>query len=280
MKVPARFPFQAAAVSLEGALLGADGKVSRGNASAVAQLSRLGVQVVLVSRADFEVVAGFHDQLQLGNGPLVCYGGAWALARDGKEIWHSSTLELELVSRLLKLADGLELKVFYHNSPGVILVRERNEQTEYWESARGFRLTVAKDLGREGVTRTLAASTGPVQLDLLGTPEKISQAATSLHSEFGSRLALSISRSYLQLRPVGISKSQGMASVAHKLGLSPQKVVAFGGNEDDASLLAWAGLGVAAGYAAPSCKEAAGLVTEETDRAHAFADSVMLALVH
>ena len=259
-------------------MLGTDGKVSRGNALAVAQLRRLGLQVMLVSRADFEIVAGFHDQLELGPGPLVCYGGAWAVASGGKEMWYSTSLNLSLVSRLLRFADDLHLKVFYHSSPGVTLVRERNEQTEFWERARGFRLTVAKELGRAGLTELLAASAGPVQLDLLGTPEKIREAAATLRAQHSDILSLSVGQSHLQLRPVEACKSLAVAAVASKLGLSPQDVVAFGGNEDDAPLLSWAGLGIAPGYASQRCKEAAGLVTEEMDQTHAFADSAMLAL--
>ena len=65
---------------------------------------------------------------------------------------------------------------------------------------------------------------------------------------------------YLEFTPAGVDKSYGLARVARDLGIAREEVLAAGDGNNDAPMLAWAGLGVAVAHATPLARAAADLV--------------------
>ena len=66
---------------------------------------------------------------------------------------------------------------------------------------------------------------------------------------------------WLDLAPKGVSKASGLATVARRLGVDAQDVLAIGDGRNDAEMLAWAGRGVAMGQAPVEVKALADAVT-------------------
>jgi hydroxymethylpyrimidine pyrophosphatase-like HAD family hydrolase len=54
---------------------------------------------------------------------------------------------------------------------------------------------------------------------------------------------------WLDIAPYGVNKATGVADAAELLGVSAEKVLAFGDGRNDIELLSWAGRGVAIGDA-------------------------------
>jgi hypothetical protein len=65
----------------------------------------------------------------------------------------------------------------------------------------------------------------------------------------------------VELGPVGIDKSSGLAWLCAHLGIDRRDVVAFGDEYNDHAMLAWAGRGVAMGNAADATRAVADEVT-------------------
>ena len=57
--------------------------------------------------------------------------------------------------------------------------------------------------------------------------------------------------------PAGLSKATGLAWLAEYLGIGREAVLAVGDNDNDAAMLAWAGVGVAMGNSSPAALAAA-----------------------
>ena len=70
---------------------------------------------------------------------------------------------------------------------------------------------------------------------------------------------------FLEVAAGGVTKASGMQRMCDLLGRSGSDVVAFGDNNNDAELLAWAGHGVAMGNALPEALAAADEVTATND---------------
>ncbi len=66
---------------------------------------------------------------------------------------------------------------------------------------------------------------------------------------------------WLDLAPVGVDKSAGLAHVAGRLGLSREDVLAIGDGRNDIEMLQWARRGVAMGQAVPEVQDVADAVT-------------------
>lgn len=66
---------------------------------------------------------------------------------------------------------------------------------------------------------------------------------------------------WLDLAPEGVTKASGLASVAQRLGVAREDVLAVGDGRNDIDMLRWAGRGVAMGQAPSEVKRAADAVT-------------------
>ena len=66
---------------------------------------------------------------------------------------------------------------------------------------------------------------------------------------------------WLDLAPEGVTKASGLASVAQRLGVDREDVLAIGDGRNDIDMLRWAGRGVAMGQAPAEVKKAADAVT-------------------
>lgn len=75
---------------------------------------------------------------------------------------------------------------------------------------------------------------------------------------------------YYEILPVGASKGTGLLKLAQILGVSPEKTIAVGDNENDISMIKEAKIGVAVGNALDSVKAVADIVTV-TNNDHAIA---------
>lgn len=67
--------------------------------------------------------------------------------------------------------------------------------------------------------------------------------------------------SFIELTPPGADKGAAVGRLADQLEIDPSEVLAFGDNQNDLTLLAWAGRGVAMGNALPMVKAVANEVT-------------------
>src|SRR5262249_35661003 len=76
---------------------------------------------------------------------------------------------------------------------------------------------------------------------------------------------------YFEFTPAGIDKSYGVARVARDLGIPREPVLAAGDGNNDAPMLAWAGLGLAVAQATPLAIAAADVVGPAGDPADALA---------
>jgi Cof subfamily protein (haloacid dehalogenase superfamily) len=70
---------------------------------------------------------------------------------------------------------------------------------------------------------------------------------------------------FAELTPVGADKGAALARLAGELGIDRSESVAFGDNQNDLSMLAWAGRGIAMANALPTVKAAADETTASND---------------
>lgn len=70
---------------------------------------------------------------------------------------------------------------------------------------------------------------------------------------------------FLEVGPAGVSKATALARFCAVRGIQAGEVVAFGDNNNDVEMLAWAGRGVAMGNAVPAAMDAADEVTLHHD---------------
>jgi len=83
---------------------------------------------------------------------------------------------------------------------------------------------------------------------------------------------------YLEFSAPNVTKATALAAVARELGVAQADTLAFGDGNNDAAMLAWAGLGVAMPHASPAALAAADWVGPDGDPETAFARAVAMVL--
>lgn len=61
---------------------------------------------------------------------------------------------------------------------------------------------------------------------------------------------------YIELRPIGASKADGLQKLTEKMNILPEHVLAVGDNDNDVELLTWAGLSVCVKNSSPAARAA------------------------
>jgi hydroxymethylpyrimidine pyrophosphatase-like HAD family hydrolase len=164
-----------------------------------------------------------------------------------------------------------------HYRPGGIHTETRTRWTAYDQTRNAEPHVEVRDL--------LAAGEGGMVPDdvmkmiWLGDPDAIMHAVSEAQARHEARLAvLRTDPPYLEFTAANVNKATALAAVAESLGASRAETVAFGDGNNDAAMLAWAGLGVAMPHAAPSARAAADRVGPDGDPETALARAVAMAM--
>ena len=97
-----------------------------------------------------------------------------------------------------------------------------------------------------------------IKMLAIATPEIITDIQQKLRRAFPTGVNFMKSKAhYLEIVAEGVDKGKALRALAGRLGLSDDEVMAFGDGQNDASMLAAAGWGVAMENAVAECKAVA-----------------------
>ena len=258
------------ACDLDGTLVRHDGSVSARTVAAFAALEQAGVPFVFVTGRPPRLMAQIADAFRL-HGLAVCSNGADdddLRARTVVAEYAIDTATVQKVARGLREAiGGIGLAVEYADSLAADALYEpwdwdRGVTLQRLEEADLWSRPAPKLIGRH---RSLSAD----ELLALAAPA-VGDLVTVYHSN-GLRLVEAVAP--------GVSKADGLARYAARLGVAAERVTAFGDMPNDLSLFGWAGSAYAVANAHPSVIAAAdGVIgSVEQDGVAAFLETMLAA---
>jgi Cof subfamily protein (haloacid dehalogenase superfamily) len=272
----ARPRFAVAAVDIDDTLVGPDGAVSAANAAALARLVAEGTRVVLASGRSHANMLPFHRALGLPAGPIISSQGAAVQDSDTGAVQFAYAMSPDDVVAVTRHGRERGFAV-QHYRTSAIHTETRTRWTEYDQSRNAEPHRQVPDL--LGAGERGAVPDDVLKIIWLGDPDAITHAVAEAHVRHDARLAvLRTDPPYLEFSAAHVNKAAALAAVAESLGASQAEVVAFGDGNNDAAMLAWAGLGVAMPHAAPSALAAADLIAPEGDPETALARAVEMVL--
>ncbi|MEY9890530.1 HAD superfamily hydrolase (TIGR01484 family) [Catenulispora sp. MAP12-49] len=236
------------ACDLDGTLVRHDGTVSRRTVAAFAALEQAGIPFVFVTGRPPRLMGQIADAFAV-NGLAVCSNGAYDYDLRARAVVAEYGIDpatLEKVARAMREAiPGIGLAVEYADSLAA------DSLYEPWDWDRGItvqRLDEATLWGRPapklvGRHPSLSAD----ELLALARPV-VGDLVTVYHSN-GLRLVEAVAP--------GVSKAEGLARHAARLGVTAERVIAFGDMPNDLSMFSWAGRSYAVGNAHASLIAAA-----------------------
>ena len=244
------FPYRLAAIDIDDTLAGPDKLISQPNRRAVALLRALGVRVVLASGRGHNNMLPFHRLLGLDD-YLISAQGALVKHAETDEVLYERPIADPLTRQLIDkgAALGVTVLCFGHDAVYAQGIDRWTGAYQHDSNAGLVRVVdLAARLPEQSVLKVIWAA-DPGRIDALA-PE----AAARNEGLLGTCIT---NPYYLEFNDPQATKGAGVAAVANRYGIMPEQVLAFGDGNNDVSMLAWAGLGIAMDNGRPAAKAAA-----------------------
>jgi Cof subfamily protein (haloacid dehalogenase superfamily) len=240
------------ACDLDGTLTGPNLSFSPRLLQAIRRAQKQGLTVTVATGRGYPSTRHFAAQLGI-RAPVICYQGAQIRSPDGT-VLHESTLPRQYLPEVIAYCreENWELTVYYRDE---IYQATRLYDPAYYDRWFGLPMHIVDD-----VMATIVGE--PVKFIAIAPTE---EAADALERDLRSLAAgrFQVVRShawFVEGLGRNTSKGDGLARLARRLGVAREQVMALGDSGNDASMVAWAGWGVAMGNASPEVKAVAQVI--------------------
>ena len=203
---------------------------------ALGRIVSAGVTVVACTGRPFPGAVPWVTRLGL-QGPIVCYQGAEVRTPEGGVLLDHGVPH-DLAMEVIRYARERNLHVQAYRDDRLMVEHERPEAHKYAEHA-GMEIHVVADLD-------LAMGPTTPKLVIVSTPAMLEELLPDVRRRWAGRLnAATSTPDYLEFTSVQSDKASALRFVTERLGIAQSEVAAVGDGRNDASMIAWAGLGIA-----------------------------------
>lgn len=206
--------------------------------------------VTLATGRMFDYTLPFARELEI-TAPLICYQGGLIQAPDSDDPLYRATMDPTLVQEVLEWRDERGRHVILYAGDDVFL-DERRYSEVFYRNMLGDRLVWVDDL------RSVLKHHKPMKFIIFVDPQEAEQVEMELRRRFEGEMELT--RSHMRIvegNPLGVSKGDALRRLAAHLDIPQAQVMAIGDQDNDASMVAWAGVGVAMGNGSAATKDVA-----------------------
>jgi len=249
-------------IDMDGTLLNDEKKISIKNHQAIKEAYKRGVKVV-VCTGRLYTSAFYYSHLLEVKTPVIASNGAVIKEKDNNKTIYRASLGIENCYKILEVCkkynfyahfnteDTIFTEKIIHSSQSYAKINEsmpkemqiKIEVIEDWDS-------IFEKYSEEIVKCIVIDEEG----------EKISKAKRELAEISSLEVVSSFERNF-EVMSSGVSKGRAAEILAKYYDFSPSEVICIGDNENDLSMIKYAGLGVAMGNAIPIVKSQADYIT-------------------
>lgn len=254
---------------MDGTLLQDHTTLSQENKETIIKAMEAGVEFVIATGRSVLGVVPYLKQLGVyGNeGFVICQnGGAVYSLKDVSlhKKYNFTTDEFEAVYKYASDVDGTEF--FFYDDIDLI-VEENTQEVKDYCAVMGIEPIVTD--------KPMEYESGFTKVVIHGTHEELLKVQANARAIEGSTLECFFSNDrYLEFVKKGVNKGTALEFIANELGIDIKQVIAIGDSENDISMIAKAGLGVAMGNSMGIVKDAADVVLDKSNKDHGVADMI------
>lgn len=257
-------PYRLAAIDLDGTLFGPDKTVSAENLAALRRLEAAGIDVVIATGRHRSRIHGALAHLPHTRWAITSQGAA-VLDLDAGEVIAATYLADEETRSLIALGDQLGFTPLLYDDVDVWATRHDAGNELYARIGGGTPTVLAA--GQLAAVRAHKVVWVGDQAEVSKLPDHPAVRAMSLYH------VQSLPGMY-EFLPPDVTKGNGVAALARRLGVAPGEVVAFGDADNDIPMFEWAGASFAMPHGTPASIAAATAVAPDGPAGSAFARAV------
>ncbi|WP_291313913.1 Cof-type HAD-IIB family hydrolase [Corynebacterium sp. UBA2622] len=253
---------------IDGTFLNSNGRVTPRLRDVVMRAVRSGVHFGLATGRPHRWLLPVLDQIPVT--PIcVCANGAVVYDPSSDTVMRSFELDTETMGEIVEAVDSVMRPLGLPYGYGA----ERVGQSALDPEDEVFLITPAYNPdawdSNFGVVPIAELIDVPAAKLLVRCPELMSAEMFDLLApvidEEAAHVTYSMDEGLIELSHPGVNKATGVSILASHYGVEPDEVVTFGDMPNDCEMLAWSGMGVAMGNAAPAALDAADYVTASND---------------
>ena len=240
---------------IDGTLVGSSHQLNTTTKEILLRLHQIGMPFTLATGKILPATRDQADELQIKL-PLILSNGGVVQTREGEILFHS-TLPLDITSKVIQICDEMDkdlvvyiddriyMKEMNDNiSPVYSMVKSGLFEIDSWEKMDGLLAQINKCLIVDQ-----------------NNPQNLKDLEEVFLNEFGDQADIvHTSTKLVEVLPKGVTKATAVKQLAEDMGINMSEVMAFGDYDNDAPLLAEAGLGICVENGSAAAKGAADLI--------------------
>lgn len=258
------------ALDIDGTLLNSSWQVSRANCAAIAEATRRGIEVALVTGRRYDFALPVAQQI---DSPLtmIVNNGALVRTKDGQTVLRH-LLPRATAQRVLRATE------LWREGTAVVFDRTKANQVVLqsidWEDPTrgGYYARNREFLAEAAPLESCLADDDPIQVMFTGTVDSMREAELALRNvPFARDFALAVTvyedRDFSMIDVIhpAVSKGAALAEWTASQGVPREEILAIGDNHNDLEMLSFAGVPVVMGNSVPELKERGWHVTRSND---------------
>lgn len=256
------------AMDMDGTLLTTDKQVSKKSMEVLKKAADMGIKLVVCTGRIF-TSAWIYADLIGTEAPIIASNGAYIREKDRDEVVYMKTLQKEAIYKIVKITKdyGLHPLIFTADTifaeKVIFTAKMYEKQNESLPEDKKVKITVTKDLEKtieENHEKILKI----VVVSEMNEIEKLNKLRNEIADTVDVSIVASMSNNF-EVMSKGISKGNAVKILGEIYGISPEETICIGDNENDLSMIEYAGCGVAMSNGAEHLKSAADYITDTND---------------
>ena len=247
------------ALDLDGTLLNSQKQISSANIAAITAARNAGVAVVLTTGRPLKAILPYLETLDMqgfDDFSITFNGGL--IQRNTGQILAKNALTLDEASQIKALCDQLGWPCDLLNE-GTVYMTSEQVQSLYPQinNLLDFKTAKLSELSHDLLINKIVSATDAENLD-----SKIPDIPANFYEKYE---IFKTQPRLIEFMPKGINKAFGLSKLIEILDLKPANVMAMGDEENDLSMIEWAGYGVAMANGIDRVKQAAKIISPWTN---------------
>lgn len=243
-------------IDLDGTLLNDEKAISERNFEAIAKAKAKGVKVVITTGRPLKAIEHLLEALDLYDDEdySITFNGGLVQKNQTGHILAKTPMAFERLRELQNLTKELAIPLDVI-SDGTVYQIEGNNESWYQRAnpILTFQLITFEQLDQNLIYNKAISAYDADILD-----QSIAKISDSYYEHFEIIKSRDI---LLEFMPKGVTKASGLAQLAQLLNIKQAEVMTIGDEENDLSMIEWAGFGVAMGNAIELIQSASDTIT-------------------
>ncbi|MDV4151871.1 Cof-type HAD-IIB family hydrolase [Clostridium sp. AL.422] len=254
-------------IDMDGTLLGKRKRISKESKEVIKKIHNKGVEIVVTTGRIYNNAA-YYSHLLGVESPVIAANGAIVRDKHSNKVIYENPIKTEVCIKLIELLYKMDFFFHFYTLDGIYCGDKitkfgtklyMTKQAGYENLKIKYYIISKLEEWKEFFKRTNGQITKCIAFSL--DPDKIDKLKKELN-EFKDIVYFGAGSRSIEINHKGVSKGRAVKALADYYGIKREEIVCIGDNENDISMIEYAGLGVAMGNAIDQVKALADYITD------------------